>query len=74
MIHWICFGLRVIFKEFLEVFMWFFEKVENYDFQKIHDFELELKNQILIPWSFDFFDILFESKWGVFPYLHLCLK
>ena len=64
----------MIFNEILEVFKWFFKKVKVSSFQKNRYFELEPKNEILISWSFDFFDILFESKWGVLPYLHLCLK
>ena len=48
--------------------------MERDDFQKFRYFELEVKNQIFILWSSDFFDILFESKWGVFPYLHLWFK
>ena len=61
-VPFICFSIRMIFNEFLEVFKWFFERMEISNFQKISYFELEFKNQNLILWSFDFFDILFESK------------
>ena len=54
LIPYVCFSIRMIFNEFLEVFKWFFEKVKVSSFQKIHYFELESKNEILIPWSFDF--------------------
>ena len=74
LIHYIFFSIRMIFNKFLEAFKWFFEKVKVSSFQKTCYFKLESKNKILILWSFDFFYILFESKWGVFPYLHFCLK
>ena len=35
---------------------------------------LKLKSWIMISKDFEFLDIFIESKWGVFPYLHLCFK
>ena len=66
LIPWICLSLRVIFNEFLKVFKWVFEKVESDNFSKFCYFELEFKNLILILWSSDLFDILFEFKWWYF--------
>ena len=41
---YMCFSIKAIFNEFLEVFKWFFKKVKSNDFMKIHHFELESKN------------------------------
>ena len=44
---------------------------KNTGFRKI---VLKPKSWILVLKDFDLFDILFESKWVVFLYLHLCFK
>ena len=41
---------------------------------QILDFVLKPKFYFFIVMDFDFFDIFIKSKWGVLPYLHLCIK
>ena len=41
---------------------------------EFYKFVLESIFHFLIELEFDFSDILFESKWGVFPYLHCNFK
>ena len=65
---------RVIFNEFLGPFIMIIFRRKYLKRFEFGNFELKPKFWILILKDFDFSHILFEIKWGVFPYLHLCFK
>ena len=64
----------MIFNEFLETFNSLVLKRNIFESFGFQEFELKLKSWLFIYKDFNFFDIFIESKWGVFPYLHLCFK
>ena len=74
MVLWVLMNGRRIFNEFLgksNPFVFEPQVYKNVSFRRI---VLKPKSWILIPKDFEFLDIFIESKWGVFPYLHLCFK
>ena len=64
----------MIFNEFLETFDPLVLKGNIFESFRFQEFELKLKILLFIYKDFNFFNIFIESKWGVFPYLHLCFK